>query len=220
MATSMGSRLASVTARDGVDTRKQDNSGKAAAGTEETTSVGVAYVTVGQQAAVVVEYMLPPGVDVKGSRMSSFWSNYTATADRYIRGDINAFKFTTFTHQQGFNERDIERECRTCGAGEEMLNVFRQFYNAQVTEYKRDPSELALSYVLELLADYNQELNDQVNAAALIKNAYQIFKVRAPMPEVDITALIARAIDTEHVPGWDLFWAGHCVSQLKIRKPP
>ena len=40
MATSEVSRLASATARDGVDTRNKDNSGKAAAGTGETTRSG------------------------------------------------------------------------------------------------------------------------------------------------------------------------------------
>jgi hypothetical protein len=54
MATSTVPRLASVTARDGVDTRKKDNCGTAAAVNQETTSVGVAHVQGGQLAAYYI----------------------------------------------------------------------------------------------------------------------------------------------------------------------
>ena len=45
-------QLASVTARDGVDTRNKDNLGKAAASTEETTRLGAGDQVRGGQTAV------------------------------------------------------------------------------------------------------------------------------------------------------------------------
>ena len=51
MATTTDHRVAPAIARDGVDTRTQDNSGMAAAGTGETTSMGAAHARGGQTAA-------------------------------------------------------------------------------------------------------------------------------------------------------------------------
>lgn len=186
MATSKEVRLAPVTARDGVDTRNKDNSGKAAAGTEETTrQVGGDLARGGQTAAL--GYLLPLGAEVEGSAMNAYWGNYLSTAERYINGDEDAFRWTSYSHQQGINERDIERESRRFGAGEEMLNVYRQFYNAEVVVYLRNlrnpdlyyegSEQRALAYALEKLEDYNREFDAQTRAAALIQQAYRSFKL-------------------------------------------
>ncbi len=139
MATSIDLRLAPVTARDGVDTRKQDM----------TTSVGVTHV---------LEYLLPPGADVIGSRMNSIWRNYMSHAEAYIKGDpLKFFIFTSFQYQQGFNEKAIQSEC---SADDKMRNVYRQLYNAEVTDYKRSPSETTFKCAMEFLADFNGDEDD------------------------------------------------------------
>jgi hypothetical protein len=297
MATSTVSRLASVTARDGVDTRNKDNWGSAEAVNQETTLLGGGDQTqVGQTAAL--EYLAPPGAEKECSAMNAYWSNYLSTADRYVKdNDSASFMWTSYDHQQAYNEREIERECRKCGGGAEMLNVFRQFYNAQVVLYKREPTEATLKYALGLLADFNKELEAQTNAAGLILQAYRAFKapkisetgtyiaeeedfgkcskcderrmgdwvdlcadcyweedaaikrerraardarlglakrqnaipsggytvtvgrVLLPEPEVDVTALVNRAIDMTGNPDWDAFWSKHFVSGLKIKIP-
>ena len=203
MATSTVSRLAPANARDGVDTRKQDNWGTAAAVNQETTSMGATHVTGGQQAAVEEKectcaqpvYLAPPGVEVKGSPMSAIWSNYLRTAEVYIkRVHPDFFKFNSFERQQEFNERDIERETRKYGLGEEMLNVYRQCYNAEITTYLaqlNDPSvpeecrQLTLDFAMSQLENYKEELASQSTAAALIQQFYRSAhqsKVAAPVP--------------------------------------
>ncbi len=178
MATSMEVRLAPVTARDGVDTRKKDNSVMPAGGSGETTRLGAGdHVRDAQTAAIA--YLVPPGAEVEGSVMNTYWTNYLRTAENYIKGDpLEFFKFTSFKHQQGFNEADIKRECYKLGAGEEMLTIYRQFYNSYVTEYLAEPNPRRLKYALEFLADYNKELAEQNNAAKLIQQAYRSFKVQ------------------------------------------
>lgn len=305
MATSVEARLAPVTARDGVDTRNKDNSGKAAAGTGETTSVGAAHVRDVQTAAIT--YLIPPGAEVEGSAINAYWTNYLRTADAYVQGDpLEFFKFTSFKYQQGFNEADIKRECYKLGGGEEMLTIYRQFYNSYVTDYLAEPNSRNLKSALEMLSDYNKELAEQNKAAALIQQVYRSFKapkpavkisetgtliaeddrqdeedeeeaeecacgfgsrvwinglcadcyweedaaikrqrraardamfavarrqnaipssditvgfVIMPEPEIDVVALINRAIDPTGVPGWEAFWAKHSVVGLKISIP-
>lgn len=266
MATTKDARLAPVTARDGVDTRNKDNSGKAAAGTGETTRLGASQDRDAQTAAIT--YLLPPGAEVEGSAMNAYWTNYLRTAENYVKGDpLEFFKFTSFKYQQGFNEADIKRECYKLGAGEEMLTIYRQFYNAYVTDYRAEPTAHNLKYAVNMLAEYNKELSDQTKAAKLIQQAYKAFKapkpkvsetgtfiaeddrdeadfvddspvgymrqnaipsggytiqvntVLIPEPEVDVMALINKAIDPTGVPGWDAFWAQQYVSGLRIRKP-
>jgi hypothetical protein len=184
MATTVDLRLASVTACDGVDTRNKDNSGKAAAGTGETTRLGGGDQKLGGQTAALT-FLLPPGADEAGTRMSAYWANYLSTADRYIKGDSESFMWTSYGHQQGCNERDIERECRRLGAGEEMLNIYRQFYNAQVVDYMAEPSQLTYDFAMKMLNQYNDELADQTKAVKLIQQAYHVFK--SPKPEVSET---------------------------------
>jgi len=159
-----------VNTRDGVDTRPLDGE------KDLTTRVGACHDRDEQTAAIT--YLLPPGAEVEGSNMGAFWRNYMRTADAYIKGDpLEQFKFTTFEHQQGFNEADIKRECFKLGAGEEMLTIYRQFYNRYVTEYLADPTPRNLKYALDMLAEYNKELDAQTKAALLIQRAYRMSKV-------------------------------------------
>ena len=242
-----------------------------------------------------ITYLIPPGAEVEGSAINAYWTNYLRTAENYVQGDpFEHFKFTSFKYQQGFNEADIKRECYKLGAGEEMLTVYRQFYNSYVTEYREDPTPSNLKYALNMLAEYNKELSDQTKAAKLIQQAYRAFKapkvqisetgtliaeddreeeygkcvkcdeprmgdwvelcaycywdedaeikrkrraardaffgvakrqnaippadltvgfVLVPQPEVDIDALIARAICPKQVSGWEEFW-------VNLRRPP
>jgi hypothetical protein len=188
-------RLAPVTARDGADTRNKDNSGKAAAGTGEVTRLGGGDQKRDAQTAAIT-YLLPPGAEVEGSPMNAYWTNYMRTAEAYIAGDpMDFFKFTSFKYQQGFNEADIKRECYKLGAGEEMLTIYRQFYNAYVTEYLAEPTPLGLKHALEFLADYNKEMAEQTNAAKLIQQAYKAFK--APKPKVSETGTLIAEDDRE-----------------------
>ena len=169
MATSTVTRLVPVNTRDGVDTRPKGEK-------DLTTRVGASHDRDEQTAAIT--YLLPPGAEVEGSNMAAFWTNYLRTAERYIKGDpLEQFKFTTFEHQQGFNEADIKRECFKLGAGEEMLTIYRQFYNRYVTEYLADPTPRNLKSALDMLAEYNKELADQTKAALLIQQAYRMSKV-------------------------------------------
>lgn len=176
-------RLAPVTARDGVDTRTKENSGKAAAGTGETPCLEVRSQDRDEQSAAL-SYLIPPGAEVEGSLMNAHWTNYLRLVDTYVQGDsVHFFKFKTFESQQSVNERNIERECRKLGGGEEMLNVFRQFYNAQVTDYSCNPTTLTLNYATELLEKYNEELSKQNRAATVIQHVYREFKT----PKVEIS---------------------------------
>ena len=166
MATSTVTRLVPANTRDGVDTRTQDL----------TTRVGASHDRDAQTAAIT--YLSPPGAEVEGSNMAAFWRNYMRTAEAYIKGDpLEHFKFTTFEYQQGFNEADIKRECFKLGAGEEMLTIYRQFYNRYVTEYLADPTPRNLKSALNMLAEYNKELEAQTKAAALIQQAYRAAKM-------------------------------------------
>lgn len=176
MATSMEVRLVSVNTRDGVDTRNQDL----------TACLEVRSQDRDEQTAALT-YLMPPGADVPGSILSAYWSNYLRTAEAYIKGDpLDFFKFSSFEDQQQLNENDIARECRHLGTGEEMLNVFRQFYNREVTDYLskvNDPStsersiQLTLEFAKNQLDLYNTELAEQNKAAALIQKAYRASKM-------------------------------------------
>jgi hypothetical protein len=274
MATSTVPWLAPTTARDGVDTRPQgekDNWESAAAVNRETTRLGGGDQKVGGQTAALT-FLLPPGADVAGTRMSAFWSNYLSTADRYIRGDGESFMFVSYGDQQACNERDIENECAKLGAGEETMNVFRQFYNAELVRYMKKPDTATYTYALELLTQYDDEWAIQTAAALKIQRAYKASKPRisetgtliaedtcskcdeptmgewtnlcvdcywdedaaikrarraqrqnitvgfvfTPQPEVDVNALIERAVSPEQIPGWDAFWS---TNGLRIKKP-
>lgn len=176
MATSTVPRLAPVNARDGVDTRP-DNGEK-----DLTTRVGASHDRDAQTAAIT--YLLPPGAEVEGSNMAVFWRNYMRTADAYAAGDpLHHFRFTSFRQEQSHNEEDIAHECRKLGAGEEMLNVYRQFYNAAVTEWRAEPRWRQLDNVDHLLEQFNKELEAQNRAATIIQQAYKASKTGTLMAE-------------------------------------
>jgi hypothetical protein len=105
--------------------------------------------------------------------MNAFWSNYLFTAERYIRGDTESFAFVSYENQQAYNEREIEQECAKLGTGEETLNVLRQFYNAQVVLYKREPTPETFDFAMSLLAQFNDELAQQNKAAATIQHTFK-----------------------------------------------
>jgi len=125
--------------------------------------------------AATLNYLVPPGADVPGTRMNAYWTNYLFTAERYIRRDTESFMFVPYERQQEQNENAIAEECRKLGVGAELLNVSRQFYNAQVVEYKREPTQLTYDFAMQLLDQYSTELADQDNAATRIQ---QMFKSR------------------------------------------
>jgi hypothetical protein len=83
MATSSNARLAPVTARDGVDTRNQDNSVMPAGGSGETTSTGATRVQGGQTAA-------------SGKKVPTHWllrvgdGDHFTSSQRYSRWGINS----------------------------------------------------------------------------------------------------------------------------------
>ena len=105
--------------------------------------------------------------------MNAYWSNYLFTAERYIRRDVESFRFVPYDRQQEQNENAIAEECRKLGVGAELLNVSRQFYNTQVVDYKREPTQSTYDFAMSLLADYNAELSEQDQAASRIQ---QMFK--------------------------------------------
>jgi hypothetical protein len=173
MATSTVSRLAPVTARDGVDTRNQDNWESAAAVNLETTSMGATRVQGGQTAALTEEefsfpplaFLVPPGADVSGTRMNVYWRNFLATADRYTQGDDESFRFTPYAHQQAFNEREIERECQRLGGDEEAINLYRQAYNTDVVSYMTNPCQMTYDFAMSSLASFHNEVKEQKEEA-------------------------------------------------------
>jgi hypothetical protein len=105
--------------------------------------------------------------------MNAYWMNYLFTAERYIRRDVESFRFVPYERQQEQNETAIGEECRKLGVGAELLNVSRQFYNTQVVLYKREPTQSTYDFAMSLLADYNAELSEQDQAASRIQ---QMFK--------------------------------------------
>lgn len=166
MATTMEVRLAPANARDGVDTRPE--------GEKDLTACLEVRSQDRDAQTAAIRYLLPPGAEVPRSNMSAFWTNYLRTAENYVKGDpLGHFIFTSYRDQQGQNEGDIERECRKLGAGEEMLHVYRQCYNAAVTEYLSEPSEFNLGYVRKYLGEYNAELAAQTKAAVVIQRAFR-----------------------------------------------
>jgi hypothetical protein len=123
--------------------------------------------------ASTLNYLVPPGADVPGTRMNAYWTNYLFTAERYIRRDTDSFMFVPYERQQEQNENAIAEECRKLGVGAELLNVSRQFYNAQVVEYKREATQSTYDFAMKLLSQYSTEMADQDNAASRIQQMFR-----------------------------------------------
>jgi len=173
MATSIVSRLAPVTARDGVDTRKKDNCGTAAAVKQETTSL----VGLGQGGQSAASYLAPPGAEKEGSAMNAYWSNYLSVADSYVKGESDSFMWVGFDTQQSHNEIEIQRACDRMGPNTHgFLNVYRQFHNAAITEFRKTLQSTDLVDALENLEEFNNELRTQVAAANVIKSWFRASK--------------------------------------------
>jgi hypothetical protein len=174
MATSTVSRLAPVTARDGVDTRKKENCGTAEAVMQETTRLGENHVRIEQTAAM---YLAPPGAEIVGSSMNAHWTNYLNLADLSVN-DPEACKWVSYKYQQAVNEKHIERLCNNMGPNTEgMLNLYRELHNHDVTEFRRSGSSVWSESVAEYLAEYNDELSHQQYAAKLVQSWFRAAKI-------------------------------------------
>jgi hypothetical protein len=153
MATSMEVRLVTANTRVGADSRKKDNSGKVATGTEEVTRLGGGdQERDGQTAAY---YLVPTGADVVGSPMSAYWTNYLRLADTYVGGNDDAFMFVSYRTQQSYNEQDIQKECDRNGEG--MLNLYRESHNRAMTQFRKTKDSNDLENALEYLEDFKKE---------------------------------------------------------------
>jgi hypothetical protein len=166
MASLVTPRLAPVTARDGVDTRKQENSAATEVALGETTSMGAAHVRGGQTAAF---YMAPPGADKVGSPMSAYWTNYLRLADAYVNGE-DCFLWVPYYTQQSYNENDIRR---ASPAHEEVLSLYREWYNRSVTEFRKTLDSEDLEDALEYLADFKKEQSQQKKAVEVLQSWYR-----------------------------------------------
>ena len=113
MATSEVSRLAPANARDGVDTRNKDNSGKAAAGTGETTRSGAGdREQDGSDAAfgfdawlatlpnVRLDLVAPAGAGVVGASIWGAWGMYETVAKRRMEDSDESFRWVSYETQR------------------------------------------------------------------------------------------------------------------------
>ena len=156
MATSVEVQLAPVTARDGADTRKKENSEEAAAESGEATRVGDGdHERDGQAAAL---YLVPTGAEIEGSPMNVYWANYLSLAEDYIL-DRDFFRFVPFDKQQAYNEAEIEGECNRTGEKEAILNIYRMYYNRSITKFRKTNDSQYLKDAMEYLADFNKQLD-------------------------------------------------------------
>lgn len=153
MATFMEPRLAFVTARDGVDTRKK----------ELTVACNEKQERDGQTAAL---YMAPPGAEVVGSPMHAYWSNYRRLADAYVNGEEDRFMWVSYETQQAYNEAAIERDIPTT---EGILHLYRMWYNRYITEFRRTLDSNDLEDALEYLACFNKEKAEQESAVLVLQ---------------------------------------------------
>ncbi len=170
MATSTVSRLVSANTRDGVDTRKKDNCGMAAAMNQETTRLGAENQIRDEQTAAMEMYLAPPGAEVEGSLMNAYWKNYLNLADHYVNGRDEMFMYVSFERQQSYNEADIARECnRVAPNTEGILNLYRQYYNQAITEYREDKNSNTLECALGYLEEFRGEQREQEKATKALQ---------------------------------------------------
>jgi hypothetical protein len=139
----------------------------AAAMKQETTRLGAGdQIRDGQTAA----YLAPPGADVEGSLMNAYWRNYLALADHYVNGHDEMFMYVSFERQQSYNEADIARECnRVAPNTEGILNLYRQYYNQAITEYREDKNEKTLECALGYLEEFKSEQREQEKATKALQ---------------------------------------------------
>jgi hypothetical protein len=119
----------------------------------------------GQTAAL---YLVPHGAEVEGSPMNACWANYMNLANGYVN-NVEYFQFVSFDTQQGYNEEDIRRESPPT---EEIITLYREFYNQKITDFRRTHSATDLEDALEHLANFNKERREREGAANKIQQWY------------------------------------------------
>ena len=165
MASTKNILLATEPARDGVDTRKKDNCGMAAAVKQETTRLGAGDQIRDEQIAATM-YLVPDGAEVEGSLMNAYWKNYLNLAKWYVEGKDEMFMFVSFDKQQSYNEADIARECNKLGPNTEgIINLYREFSNQAITKYRKTGDKSYLATAKEHIAEFMRERREQENAA-------------------------------------------------------
>lgn len=157
MATSVEARLASVTARDGVDTRKKENCGTAAAVNQETTRLGAGDQIRGGQLAA--SYRVPPGADIVGSQMYEAWENYLRIADAYVYDQVDydgvpCFRFMPYWKAEDSHAEGVQNACR---GRDYELNLYRRYYNLAVTEFRKTQDSRDLETMLDRLVVLDEE---------------------------------------------------------------
>ena len=146
------------------------NSELAAAGTEETTRLGAENQIRDEQTAAMEMYLAPPGAEVEGSLMNAYWKNYLNLADHYVNGRDEMFMYVSFERQQSYNEADISRECnRVAPNTEGILNLYRQYYNQAITEYREDKNSNTLECALGYLEEFRGEQREQEKATKALQ---------------------------------------------------
>jgi hypothetical protein len=103
------------------------------------------------------DYLLPPGAEIVGSEMNGIWQNYMTVAEAYISAP-DSFLFVSYTDEQSYNEREIER---ITPAADELLNLHREYYNRSITEYRKTGDLDALETAMRHRAEFRDEERTQ-----------------------------------------------------------
>ena len=169
------------------------NSELAAAGTEETTRLGAENQIRDEQTAAMEMYLAPPGAEVEGSLMNAYWKNYLNLADHYVNGRDEMFMYVSFERQQSYNEADISRECnRVAPNTEGILNLYRQYYNQAITEYREDKDSNPLECALGYLEEFKAEQREQEKATKALQTWFRGTRIS------ETGTLIADVEECEH----------------------
>jgi hypothetical protein len=134
-----------------------------------------------------LDFIAPTGADDMKKDMSAHWMNYINLVKTYVEGDEEAFMWVSFREQLQRAENQLMNEvCKTSPNAESMLEIFRASYNRSVAEIKmikRRGSEFSKSRLsvyeseaAQMLQMYNEELEQQQRAAALIQSFYKNHK--------------------------------------------
>jgi hypothetical protein len=139
--------------------------------TGDNLSVDMITGVDGQTAAL---YLAPPGADVEGSLMNAYWKNYLALANAYVEGKDEMFMYVSFERQQSYNEADISRECNRIAPNTEgILNLYRQYYNQAITEYREDKDSNPLECALGYLEEFKAEQRAQASASKTLQTWFR-----------------------------------------------
>lgn len=143
MATHGTHRLAPETARDGVDTRKQENWESVATVNRETTSLrGVAQGSGGQNAAaefdawletlphVRLDLVAPAGAEVEGAPLWGVWGRYETVAKRHMEDSDESFRWVSYQTQVQRAEEELIAQVPEEG---QMYMVYLNDLNRAIT---------------------------------------------------------------------------------------